>query len=63
MLGLFEIEKLDCGIGRIVAKYHAGISSCKVGTTINFSGIIRRGKFEGSDSVELYIDAEKSLCL
>ena len=62
MLGLFEVSKFDCGIGRIVAKYHSGSGNFKVGVTINFSGIVRRGKFV-SDDLEFYIDAEKSLCL
>jgi len=66
-LGVFDVQKLDCGVGRIVAKIHQGIMGCKVGLTINFSGIIRRGKFHGDsldgDAVVLYIDAEKSLCL
>jgi len=66
-LGVFDVQKFDCGVGRIVAKIHQGILGCKVGLTINFSGIIRRGKFQGdtfdADAVVFYVDAEKALCL
>lgn len=61
-LGVFDVQKFDCGVGKIVAKIHQGILGCKVGLTINFSGIVRRGKFDG-DAVEFYVAAEKALCL